>query len=283
MNSTTLAALISGIGGAAFGAWLTGWFTVLVKKRKRVQQRRAEVYVDVLAWIGARMAWLASQQAGLGGPQATESKSPAGLPAREGNGAAPVPAPPVPAPPVPGPPVQEPVRLAGLAGLGQLLTQASARLAVLDVPPQPAVAPAPDAKKRTTCPDSRSMLLEASDPGTEYFISLQARVAVFASHDMARAFDKWVDAYRIVRTEGPEEPRAAALSGLVHHGSAGRKLKDLPSRDHRDRVRLIKRVSVRVSGWVRTKALRQRDFSDGLSGCLTRVVEFCASEELRKG
>jgi hypothetical protein len=47
-------AAVAGVVGGVAGALLTGWFGIRVKRLKRVQQRRAEVYVDMLAWIAPR-------------------------------------------------------------------------------------------------------------------------------------------------------------------------------------------------------------------------------------
>ena len=50
---------VAAVAGAALGAALSGYLSIRLKARKRVQKRRAEVYVDMLAWIGARMPELA--------------------------------------------------------------------------------------------------------------------------------------------------------------------------------------------------------------------------------
>lgn len=51
--------------GAVVAAVVTGAFTVFVKKQKRVQERRAEVYVDILGWTGTRVQKLARQSTSL--------------------------------------------------------------------------------------------------------------------------------------------------------------------------------------------------------------------------
>jgi hypothetical protein len=51
--------------GAVGAAVVTGAFTVFVKKQKRVQERRAEVYVDILGWTGTRVQKLARQLTSL--------------------------------------------------------------------------------------------------------------------------------------------------------------------------------------------------------------------------
>ena len=60
-----MASVVSLLGaffsGAVVAAIVTGAFTVFVKKQKRVQKRRAEVYVDVLGWTGTRVQKLARQ------------------------------------------------------------------------------------------------------------------------------------------------------------------------------------------------------------------------------
>ena len=50
---------VAAVAGAALGAALSGYLSIRLKARKRVQKRRAEVYVDMLAWVGARMPELA--------------------------------------------------------------------------------------------------------------------------------------------------------------------------------------------------------------------------------
>jgi len=288
MSSATLAAVLSGIaviGGAALGGVSAGWFTIRVKKRKRVQQRRAEVYVDMLAWIGKRMPWLTSEQAKLG----QQDRANDGQPPAAGNRAAQA----SDAPLLENPPVPP----GGGAKLEQIVTPALAQLTAVDGQPQTNGADAPDLKKRTTYPDARSLQVkEDTDPETEYFFSLRARVAVFASHDMARAFDNWVDSYRVVLSHaGPTadpvaDPAAdslrVALEALIYERAAPQKLTDLiPGRaGFFNRIGVFfKRLRIAVPFWFKTKIRRQRDVSDGRPGCLTRVVEFCASEELRKG
>ncbi|HXW46819.1 MAG TPA: hypothetical protein VEL03_18660 [Streptosporangiaceae bacterium] len=241
MNSTTEAALWSGaalVGGAVLGAWLTGWFTVRVKRRKRVQERRAELYVDILAWVGARMPWLVWEQARMSGKNGPEPAE------------------------------------------GQKL-------------PEPDAATAQVNKKRTSYPDTRSIAGRTStDPDTPYFVSLRARVAVFASHDMARAFDNWVDAYGLTLpaaaeeccerhqklgkeriADPPADCRSSALRAIAYDRSTGHGVKATPEdRERYKKTRLF---------WLRTKFSKERP--DGLPGYLTKAVELCASEELRKG
>jgi hypothetical protein len=48
-------AVLGLLGGAAFGALLTGYFTIRQKAVARVQKRRVAVYIDMLAWIGTRL------------------------------------------------------------------------------------------------------------------------------------------------------------------------------------------------------------------------------------
>jgi len=323
MSSTTLATVASGIAliaGAVFGAWLTGWFTVRVKQRQRVQQRRAEVYVDLLAWIGARMPYLRS-----------EPHAPAGANGRGGEGSdgtqvhsreatrqtAQAPADPAML-------LRESARLAAQAlaqlvvvaparaepgegaGPAQLARQPSADEAVAVAQAPSAIgSAAPAVKKRTTCPDASAMLARvATDPDTEYFISLQARVAVFASHDMARAFDNWVDAYRLVRSQAHPDCEqhpdgwlvsriadlrpdcaSSALRALVYERSTRRKiLYHMPPGDPNRKVRrYFIRRRIGIAFWFRTTIRRRHDACDGLPGGLTRAVELCAAEELRKG
>jgi hypothetical protein len=243
MNSTLEAALWSGaalVGGAVLGAWLTGWFTIRVKRRKRVQERRAELYVDLLAWIGTRMPRLKWELNGKKGPE---------------------------------------------PAAGQEF-------------PEPDSASAQAAKKRILFPDTRAMAKPTcTDPETPYFVSLRARVAVLASHDMARAFDNWVDAYSLtlpdaavgcckrhkelskepagrLAVDPPADCRTSALRAVVYDRSTGKQVKATPE--------VRKRYKKTPRFWLWTK-LGKHDLHDGLPGYLTRAVELCASQELRKG
>jgi len=59
--ASVVSLLTAFFSGAVVAAIVTGAFTVFVKKQKRVQERRAEVYVDVLGWTGTRVQQLARQ------------------------------------------------------------------------------------------------------------------------------------------------------------------------------------------------------------------------------
>jgi hypothetical protein len=58
MSSSTVAivsAIIGLIGGTAVGAWLTGSLTIKQKRISRRQKKRADAYVEALAWIKSMM------------------------------------------------------------------------------------------------------------------------------------------------------------------------------------------------------------------------------------
>jgi hypothetical protein len=50
-STIVLSAVVAVLSGTAVAAWLTGWLTIRQKKQKRVQKRRADAYVEMLAWI----------------------------------------------------------------------------------------------------------------------------------------------------------------------------------------------------------------------------------------
>jgi hypothetical protein len=58
-TSSIVIPAVAVVAGAALGAAVSGYLTIQLKAMKRWQKRRAEVYVDMLAWIGARMPELA--------------------------------------------------------------------------------------------------------------------------------------------------------------------------------------------------------------------------------
>jgi hypothetical protein len=58
--------VISLVGGAAAGSALTGWFAISQKAKARIQRRRSEVYVDMLAWIGVRITLMAGEEHPIG-------------------------------------------------------------------------------------------------------------------------------------------------------------------------------------------------------------------------
>jgi hypothetical protein len=112
--------------------------------------------------------------------------------------------------------------------------------------------------------------------GSTYFTALRAQVITFGTHDMARAFDRWVDAFKGVDNgnclrldskldKAPEETRAA-LAGMTCYDAIFPSALDQPRPGTTDPQRR----------W-------QRDVPDSYPGCLTRAVECCASWELRHG
>jgi hypothetical protein len=50
-STIVLSAVVAVLSGTAVAAWLTGWLTIRQKKQKRVQKRRADAYVEMLAWV----------------------------------------------------------------------------------------------------------------------------------------------------------------------------------------------------------------------------------------
>jgi len=116
--------------------------------------------------------------------------------------------------------------------------------------------------------------------GSQYFAVLRAQVITFATHDMARAFDRWVDAFAEVLQHGQEcrclilddkldgvsERTRQALAGMTCYDAIFPRAGDPPRPGTTDPVH-----------W------RHTDLPDGYPGCLTRAVEYCASWELRKG
>jgi hypothetical protein len=234
--------------GVVVGAVLTGWFGITQTRQKRVQERRAEVYVDVLAWIWTRM------------------------------------------------PVLQ----------GRLLARAPEPVAENSWPASGPDFPA--TKKRTTLPTPEAILsTENTDPKTPFFVTLRSRVAVFASHDMARAFDRWVAAYKLTLKGTDESCRdhsrkapeicpddcvRCALLALVTEGVSGtprpimRKWttsRARPTETTKDSVYKINTDLYRQSITLWAILGRQQDLLDGQPGCLTKAVAGCASEELRRG
>ena len=240
--------------GVVIGAALTGWFGIVVKRKKRVQDMRAEVYVDVLAWIWTRMPAL-QEKLGTKIPEAsTEDR----WPGDKSN--------------------------------------------------------FPETKEKITLPTHEAILSKQStDPEAPFFVVLRSRVAAFASHDMARAFDRWVAAYKIIlRATVNENENKNFPKHLVESSGA--------YSDECVRCALLALVTNDVSGtrkpntwkWVKAwiknsektvqysaceihSSLYRYSFTlrstiaggwdklDGKPGCLTRAVAVCASEELRKG
>jgi hypothetical protein len=77
-TSSIVIPAIAAVAGAALGTALSGYFTIRQKARSRVQKRRAEVYVDMLAWTGARLPELARKAETLTGIPARDAR--AGIP-----------------------------------------------------------------------------------------------------------------------------------------------------------------------------------------------------------
>jgi hypothetical protein len=173
----------------------SGWWAIRLKRVKRTQRRRAEVYVDVLAWVGARTRqWLD---------------------------------------PPPG------------ADAAQL--------------PEP-----PEDRKTDPHKVATNLMTRETDPGSPFFVALRARLVAFGSHDMTRAFDDWVVAYR-------------QLSGSDENL---RKLKPTKYRRLFGEHPLRFMAARPIESW---KRLRDPGRPDEEDGCLTRAIERCASAELRKG
>lgn len=247
---------VTGLIGVVAGGVLTGWFGIRVKKRQRVQQRRAEVYVDMLTWIGTRMPkpW----QVGLEVDTSSinETKSAPDQSAMRGHSHRP-----------------------GIA------------------------VNFPDTKPRTTFPDPEAV--DANDNktglGAPFFVTLRARVAAFASHDMARAFDRWAEAYRIVLadqgTECPNHPTPNFDDPKLHyrkykkpdcknaaHQSLNPRSVEKPDRSWRQAL-IYGLTDMRFWHKIIFLLKHRIDSSqpDGKPGCLTDAIEQCASKELRKG
>jgi hypothetical protein len=232
----------------ALGAALTGLFGITQTRQKRVQERRAEVYVDVLAWIWIRMP-------------ALQVKLHAGT--HRPNG------------------VDWPTSLSGF----------------------------PVTTKKITLPSPEALSVQNTDPETPFFVALRSRVAVFASHDMARAFDRWVAAYKIAlkvdNVDGggathsgkseeicPDDCVRCAVLALATDEVAGTspptlwgwitgRVGSAEKRKSSDSGIKTDAYKLRITPWVVVG--RERDTLDGTLGCLTKAVAACASAELRKG
>ena len=257
---------LSAIVGGTLGAGLTGYFGIRVKRQKRRQTRRAEVYVDILAWIGTRMLKLA-QDLDPVQPDNTDNGDRADA--------------------------QQSGEISDSgAGAMQVSADTRARTTL-------------ETKARTTFPDPAAMLnAEDTDPGSQFFVALRARVSVFGSHDMARAFDNWTDAYRLTLPSAvpaydhyqnlggaPSHPghcRYCALLALVTEGSTGTEIGIFRWLRHKE-LRVMppdKRIPAdkyRKQTGIWNMLFKESDAIDGMPGCLTRAVVACASEELRKG
>jgi type II secretory pathway pseudopilin PulG len=247
---------VTGLIGVVAGGALTGWFGIRVKKRQRVQQRRAEVYVDMLTWIGTRMPkpWQVRLEAATSSAKETKSAPDQG--AMRGRSHSP------------------------------------------DI-----AVNFPDTKPRTTFPDPEAVDANNDKTGlcTPFFVTLRARVAAFGSHDMARAFDRWAEAYRIVLagsgTKCPNHPTPDFDDPKLHYrkyqkpdckNSAQQRLNPIsvekPDRSWHQTL-VYWRTDIRF--WHRLCFLLKHrvdsSLPDGKPGCLTDAIEQCASKELRKG
>lgn len=115
--------------------------------------------------------------------------------------------------------------------------------------------------------------------GSNYFAAVRAQVVTFGSHDMARAFDRWVNAFSEVLQNGghdshlkldpklesaPEETRTA-LKAMTCYTAI------FPSNDSP------------LPGTTDPENEHDPGLPDTAPGCLTRAVECCASWELRLG
>jgi len=226
-NATSIAVpAIAAVAGVALGAALSGYFTIRLKAQERVQERRAEVYVDMLAWIGARMPRLALMQELLNrGATSGDSRSKDSAPDIE-----------------------------------------------------------------ITFPDSKSTFPDVAavdphthntDPGSPFFMTLRARVVAFASHDMARAFDHWTEAYRETLSDSNCIESKAALSDLVLPSTYGRNSREVSGMKHSEIERLAWARKISPVSWIKRRI--DPGVPDDNPGTLTRAIENCASSELRKG
>jgi len=207
-TSSIVIPAIAVVAGAALGGAVSGYFTIRLKAVKRWQKRRAEVYVDMLAWIGARMPDLA-RKAGELKMQARDA------------------------------------RAANAVATG-----------VINVPPSKGTYPDPAAGD----PD-----LNNTAPGSPFFVALRARIVIFASHDTARAFDRWTAAFKDVTDDLSAQQTRNALHNLV-----------------------VLAVDPEPPGAVKRlifliRLLRDPGIHDDSPGNLTKALERCVSNELRKG
>ncbi len=108
-----------------------------------------------------------------------------------------------------------------------------------------------------------------------YFMTLRAQVMTFGSHDVARAFDRWVYAYRKVQARQgdatwdlPEgvDRASSVLAGMTFNDAIFPSAKDP------------------VLGTSNPKGFRlDAGHPEKRDGSLTRAVECCISYELRRG
>jgi hypothetical protein len=211
--SVVLSAFLGLLGGTAGGAVLTGWFSIRQQQLRRVQKRRADTYMEMLAWVRWRTTMLAP-------PPATS-----------------------------GPPA------AGVDDPGTELGGSTTK-------PQD-----PSTKGAFAYTDATNS--DGTGPDSRYFVTLRAHIIAFGSHDMARAFDRWTEAYRMVL--GGHGDDGCSLDPKVK--KVLRKLKYMTA-IFPDNTR---------PGTGNPSRRGDRGFPDGDPGCLTRALECCASHELRRG
>jgi hypothetical protein len=193
------------VEGAAAGSALTGWFAISQKAKARVQRRRSEVYVDMLAWIEVRVALMGGQLHLMGPAYPNDDPS--------------------------------------------------------------------HNKKTDPHPESTRDPTD-TDPGTAFFVSLRARIIAFGSHDMSRAFDRWTSQYLAWKNADNAEEKDA----VAHH------LQLRPGPRIGPGIR-------QPRAWCRRKIDPGTPFPAGdvvprttaSQGRLTAAIEYCASQELRKG
>jgi hypothetical protein len=114
---------------------------------------------------------------------------------------------------------------------------------------------------------------------SHYFLTLRAQVVTFGTHDMARAFDRWVNAFKEVQANG---------------GNAALKLDPQLEKEPKKTREALKKMTCHAAifpgdqdkihpGTTNPKRRRDPGRPDTDPGCLTRAVECCASWELRRG
>jgi hypothetical protein len=142
-----------------------------------------------------------------------------------------------------------------------------------------------------TFPDLRAVQYhgETDPPGTQYFVTLRARIVAFGSHDMARVFDKWTAVYlKVLNGEANRKwcndiSYAAAINAAAilpaptdapetHRRESRREFRELNK---------LKGLQRRLPIWV-VKRL-DPGMVEAEPGGLTKAIERCASKELRKG
>jgi hypothetical protein len=137
------------------------------------------------------------------------------------------------------------------------------------------------AEPKVSFPDSHATEPHAkTDPGTQYFVTLRARIIAFGSHDMARAFDRWTVAYLKV-TKGPAN---GLWSGNIKNADAIL-VPDPPSPAEAPAIsrRAGRKQFSKFNGKRKWRLLLDPGLPIPEAGGLTKAIERCASKELRKG